>query len=485
MRRVTRATWIPLALYFAQQPLYRNYLTDDSYIYAQFARNLARSGELVFQRGEAIHAATSPLWAALGAVGVLLGFDAFVWLKFLGIACGAVAVFWMTQLSLASSRNAFSGLLVAVAFAVEPWFVRWSASGMETALAALLVVAILRFGWCEQGRPRALFGMCLAAGLAPLVRPEAVLLSAMVALRLLMSPRRSEVAAWVALVAPLGLWAAYALPSYGHLWPQTVKAKSTPLGLDPSRLLANLRVLATQLAVAAPVALAGLVAAALRWRKRRRQESWLSAVLWVWIVALPTIYLIRDVSVVSRYLELILPVILFLGGRAILQSRAGRGLWMGQIFLALALSIFWISPSTRAFSRSIDVALGDIAEWLRLNSHEDDIVAVYDIGLVGYRADRRLLDLGGLVHPGINELRNSVDDEEIVRRGLFRDYGDPDYLVHRASEPEALRDTLLRDRRPIPILYREVANLGLRQVGPVFYTLYALRPTDEPRAGTP
>src|SRR6056297_777086 len=61
------APWVALLLFLVQAPVYADYVTDDSYIYARFADNLARLGELSFNPGEPVHAATSPLWAGLGA----------------------------------------------------------------------------------------------------------------------------------------------------------------------------------------------------------------------------------------------------------------------------------------------------------------------------------------------------------------------------------------------------------------------------------
>ncbi|HKI82750.1 MAG TPA: hypothetical protein VKA63_00315, partial [Candidatus Krumholzibacteria bacterium] len=61
-----------LGLYLAQIPLYWSYITDDSYIYARMAQNLAQRGQLVFNPDQWVNAATSPLWAILGACGAWL-----------------------------------------------------------------------------------------------------------------------------------------------------------------------------------------------------------------------------------------------------------------------------------------------------------------------------------------------------------------------------------------------------------------------------
>jgi len=101
-------------------------------------------------------------------------------------------------------------------------------------------------------------------------------------------------------------------------------------------------------------------------------------------------------------------------------------------------------------------------------------VAIYDIGLVGHRSERRVIDLGGLIHPEINALRDRVDDSTILHEGLFLDFERPDYLVDRAYEAAVLEGTEIGDVRMRALLSRQVANLGLSRGRPVIYTLYAV-----------
>jgi hypothetical protein len=469
-------------LFVLQIPFYRGYLTDDTFIYARFAQNLARTGQLVFNPGEPVHAVTSPLWAALAAVGVRLGADAFWMLKALGLVCALVSLAFFARLAARWLGAGAWALLATAMLVTEPWFVRWSCSGMETPLAAAVVLAMLEAGLRAPGDvARGRLG--LAAGLAPLVRPELVVLSGLVAaLALREAAVRRAPRFWLGLIVPFLAWAAYAWPTYGALWPQTIQAKSTPLGLQPARLLANLRVLASIFVAGAALPTLAVLAGVRTHRflgREPRELGWLTPVAWVWVFLLPAIYLVRDVQVISRYLEVVLPPVVLLG--AFVMAGAGferrlRPLALLQVAVALVLTITWISPSTRAFSRTIDIALGDIAGWLAENSEEDELVAIYDIGLVGYRSNRPILDLGGLVAPGINDLRDRVGDEDIVRQGLFLRFGNPRYLVHRDAEPRVLAGKSLQDVRAVPILDRTVSNLGVSRADPVVYTLYRLDP---------
>jgi hypothetical protein len=456
--------------------VYASYITDDSFIYAQFARNLATHGELSFAVGEPVHAATSPLWAALGALGVFVGIDAFLALKWLGMLCGLAALFAFSRAARAWLGDSAAAGWVTFAMATEIWFVRWSSSAMETPLAVLFVCCIL---WLAATPPRGqrLLWLAAIAGLAPLARPELALLSALIALRVAADEdARTKARFWIVLALPMLLWSSFALSEYGHIWPATLRAKSTPFGLQPARLLSNIVVLAKLIGLAAALPALAMLWSGLRRCVRAPREflgpSWLTPVLWAWSIGLLTVYLLRDVQVVSRYLEILLPAILLLGAQALRdRSWSGRA-WALQIAVGLAMTVFWVGPSTRAFSNSIDVALGDISDWLNANTEPGTELAIYDIGIVGYRSHCKILDLGGLVDPRINVLRDRVDDSEILREGLFFSHGEPRYLVDRDAQPEALKLKGVGGRKLSPILTRSVKNLGLSRSEPVHYTLY-------------
>ena len=51
------------------------------------------------------------------------------------------------------------------------------------------------------------------------------------------------------------------------------------------------------------------------------------------------------------------------------------------------------------------------------------VVAAPDIGAVGYFSDRRILDSRRPVSPRINEMRSSMDADEIITEGLYFDLG--------------------------------------------------------------
>jgi hypothetical protein len=107
--------------------------------------------------------------------------------------------------------------------------------------------------------------------------------------------------------------------------------------------------------------------------------------------------------------------------------------------LALALLLvtggFWIIGARQygADVRIINTEMVVTAKWVRANLAEDDLLAVHDIGAVGYFAPRSIFDLAGLVSPEIVPLFR--DGEAIMRLMCARGVA---YLM------------AMPDQRPVP-----------------------------------
>lgn len=473
------ALMVALVLLIAQLVAFADYFTDDSWIYARFASNLVAGDGLVFNPGEHIHAATSPAWALLVAALLGLGVPAVVGMKILGGLCAAGAILVAARLARRRFGDSSWAALLLLLFATEPWFVRWSASGMETPLAVLLLLVALEAGLRAPHRV-AWSRLGWAVGMLPLVRPESLLLTGLVAAAVVLrSGTRGPIRFWVGIVLPLGAWISFALPYYGHWLPATLQAKSTPLGLEPDRLAHNISVLARLYGIALLLPAVAWVSGIFRRRPKEVADehgNWLRPAWVLWSVALPVVYLVRDVQVVSRYLELVLPVVLLLGIDELSRwprqklLRAGIGL---EVLAVLTFTCVRVMPSANAFGRSLS-GLTEVGEWLKSGSAPDAVVAAYDIGTVGFASERYILDLGGLVNPGINDLRNAVDDARILHEGLFLKFGTPQFLVDRDPDGAVLDGEQLGGFRCEAVMGRTVENLGLTRPEPVVYTLYRM-----------
>jgi hypothetical protein len=77
-----------------------DFVTDDAYISFRYARNLALSGELVFNLGERVEGYTNFLWTVVLALGIKLGVGPVALSRFLGVALGVGTLAVVVRMSL-------------------------------------------------------------------------------------------------------------------------------------------------------------------------------------------------------------------------------------------------------------------------------------------------------------------------------------------------------------------------------------------------
>jgi len=192
---------------------------DDSWIHMQFARNLAEGRGFSYNPGVPVSGSTAPLWTlALGGAFAVLGSHP-VLAKVLGIGATLGTAWLAGRLALAWTDRVAAALLASGLVALTGPMVWGALSGMEVALAALLVTAALLLH--ARGRAGAAGA---ALGAAALARPEAVLLLPLFWLAGPLTGRRALV--WSLPVAGfLAPWVAFNLATTGTPLPATAAAK--------------------------------------------------------------------------------------------------------------------------------------------------------------------------------------------------------------------------------------------------------------------
>jgi hypothetical protein len=105
------------------------------------------------------------------------------------------------------------------------------------------------------------------------------------------------------------------------------------------------------------------------------------------------------------------------------------------------------------------------AHWINENLPEDDLLAIHDIGAVGYFAPRELVDIAGLVSPEITP----IVDEPAALWALMEDRG-ADYLM---AFPDQIPGRNPDDPRLCPV-YSSDAQAYADDVEEVDMTIYRL-----------
>lgn len=210
--------------------VHRGHWVDDAFISFRYAASWLAGDGLVFNPGERVEGVTNLGWVWVVALASLPAPASLpVVAKVLGLLSLAATVLLasLAHRRLAPSASGAELALLPVLLASSPELVYFSLAGMETGLAALLLVAALA---CLLREAPRLLPAAALSGLLFAVRPETVVLFPLFAAALLLAPgplRRSRV------VGALGVFGAvvlaltwFRLGYYGEPLPNTVVAKS-------------------------------------------------------------------------------------------------------------------------------------------------------------------------------------------------------------------------------------------------------------------
>ena len=474
----------------------RHYLTDDTFIHLQYARNLASGHGLVFNLGERVYGCTSPLWVALIADGMALGFDGLRVARLLGFVSTLWSVGLFLQLMRRNLQTPAVCAAATVAWAGHAWMLRWALSGMETPLAVALVLAgFVAFTEGRQWGARPVRTGALWA-LAALTRPEAGLLLGLWGVFLLVDTDsrpglRRLVFGALPPLAIYGAWLLFAHFYYGGVLPQTLMAKAagpTGLAVRLENLWRQIRIVVATDGLMALVLVVALVAGGARvWTWRPLPQRAQRMLPWVWVLLVPALYVTRGVPVLSRYLLPLLPVLSWLAWRAgecwslgleatprTVRRTAVLGTALAALVLAQNLAVYRtaVLPQVRSFSAGLQSSLVPLGRWLDANTPGGSVIATPDIGALGYFGRRRVVDLAGLVTPAMVPYLDREAPEDAIANFRFAAFARPDYVVDRGPRPDDLR----RRSRYAPALtllnVTSVPNLGIARPGRAYYSAY-------------
>ena len=408
---------------------------DDSWIHLQFARNIAEGAGFSYNPGVPVAGSTAPLWTLLlGAAFALFG-PSIVIVKVIGVALTLAAGVVTRQAALAWGASGPAAL--AAAFAVL-WTgpLAWgSLSGMEVPLAATLVAAML---WAHaRGR---LFLTALFAALAPLARPESIVLLPLIALSTPPTLRRLGVFVGLAAVA-LAPAVAFSLATVGAPVPATAAAKIEGGVLG---WLAGVHEPLGRLLVTRP------------WQFTREWIGWLwtthillpialaPAVIVVWrrvglALGLPALALIAHPLAMAllapyrgpgfqegRYSAHLLPLAFIVLVVALGPTWTRRRGALAAVWLALALASLVPAAARYAWGvQNINAMQVRLGHWVAANVPRHGRLALNDIGAIAYISRRPVIDLMGLVTPEIIPYRRQGEE------GILRFVGEqcPDYVI--------------------------------------------------------
>lgn len=415
---------------------------DDAWIHQTYARNLAQDGDWAFIPGERSGGSTSPLWSAFLAVGPLMGLGPYIWtyvlswLTLWGTCLIATALFQ----TLCPEHARFS-IWIGVFIAME-WHIVWfTASGMETLLFTFISMLVIHLLLYNQESENMGIWIGILIGVTVWIRPDGITLlgpALLITLLLSVSWRRKVTIITGILAGFVFLFTVYLgfnKVTAGTFWPNTFFAKQAEYAeLKQNPFLGRFWMQIFQpLEGAGIVLLPGVLLVVIEMIRRKRWE--IAAVL-LWVVGYIGLYAWRlPVTYQNgRYVFPVMPVFFILGftgfANWVWKGTSGKMLWILKVSWNLILILVTVGTwfiGARAYGRDvkyIETEMVDIANWLNKNTPEDAIIAVHDIGAIGYFGNRKLLDLAGLISP---EVIPFIRDED--KLSLYLDSHRATYLV--------------------------------------------------------
>ena len=388
------------------------YVEDDAFIHLEYARSVAEGHGLAFN-GLVTNGDTAPAWVLVLVALHTVGLD---WVECAKLACalglvstGLAIVYLVRDLAGEEARAQRLALAAVAVTVLNPYFVHWSFSGMESVTAIGISLWAIRAAFMPPHSYGRLSTAAALLGVGPLLRPELLLLAGMGApvvlwrcwrlqARAPSMTRWSRLALLVLLMAlPLLAWCVYAQLTFGSPIPNTNMAKrGGPLAEIAPRLI-------SVYAAGFPVTLAllPLVAAV-----RALQGKNVPAVVWalaIWPLLCVVFYLADHTMVQTRYCLLSMPALSIVTLWLIDSEERPALLKVSAAAMILAAFVsiaFTVVPHVENKKQGV-VLFAQISAYVRDHVPQDAPVAVYAIGEIAFKSRHPLVDIGGITRPSV------------------------------------------------------------------------------------
>lgn len=471
---------IIVLIFYVSATLHFSHTPDETYVYLQYSKNLARGEGMALNAGSASYGITAPLWAMLIAGGVKLSLDPYIVAKTLDIVFASVSLLAVMALAYVVIRDRLYAIIAALIFSCDAWFLRWAGSGTETSLSILLATLALWYAY-----KREYIISSLVAGILTLVRPEGVLLflaaqvDAAVNRQSRMSGIRVAVASCMLYAMVVGTWLGFSYMYFGALFPNQIRDFSFDRSfwsIVPANLWTAIRVVGSAQFVLLIFLGAGFYVTVRKFGWSVVREDGFPL---VWALVVLTGQVVFSKALGSRQVLLILPVIVIYGlwgvkrievadlisprrALAMLLLVAGIALAQNQIVYQI-----WLVPRMENLELGVSECLKPVAYWLRGNTPPGATVLTPMPGVIGYVSDRTVYDAQGAITPQLSHVfeENGYDSEMLEKK--YESVVHPDYVLDSSPTPERLSSETLR-----PVMTRTFPGSGLTKPDLTYFTLY-------------
>jgi hypothetical protein len=398
------------------------YPLDDAWIHQTYARNMADYGQWMFIPGVVSGGSTSPLWTLLLTPAHLVGFNPVLWTTILGFI-SLVMLGWLAYLFLREQTEINSTWWLAGIVLLE-WHFVWAAlSGMETLLQTILNlgIAIMLYRIIQKsGTPYMWMWLGLIIGASIWVRPDSITWIGPAGLLALVLFWKKEnyflkKAGFflIGFMIPVAGYLVFNLQVAGSIWPNTMYAKQAEYQahLSIPFLTRFMQLLILPFIGSSFLLIPGLVYKV--WQIFKQKHVYLISIF-LWWIGMIFIYAMKLPVTYQhgRYMipTMIMPILLGLLGTIDLYQHLHIPLrWKDRLSFAgkamfIGLQIAFLFLGAQAFSDDVGVIETEMVQtavWVRDHLPDDAILAVHDIGAMGFYSEHSFYDLAGLINPEV------------------------------------------------------------------------------------
>jgi hypothetical protein len=382
---------------------------DDSWIHLTYARNFAEHGEWAFRLGQRSAGSTSPLWTFLLSIGYFLKLAPYVWTYFLG---WLALTFFGIQAENAARMfiTSYKPTLpwVGVFFVLE-WHFTWSAiSGMETLLHSLVLLTVLA---ALMGGSRQYLSLGLLTGLSVWIRPDGLtLLGPLLFTATLTEPNwDARGKAFLKILIGFGIffftYLLFNLALSGNPLPNTFYAKQAEYeAFWLSKTL--FQRLGNYLGVIVASPFLALIPGVFFWvKKALDRRNWGTLAGMIWFLGYIGIYFMRLPAYQhGRYIIPALSLLYFWGILGTIELLTGLKsnkrlvfIWQSAL-VTLVIAFGFLGAQQNAMDVYwVENEMVATAKWVQQNLPPDAVLAVHDIGALGYFVSNPMIDMAGLI----------------------------------------------------------------------------------------
>jgi len=482
-----KVSLIALASILLAYLLYPQFLGDDTFIHIGFINDLA-AGKGFSYTGTNTYGTTSPLWVMHGAIFTKLFFPPETAVRILSTFFSLATVYLLYVVLVKNNIDKKITFAAIVSLVLNPFFLRWALSGMEVSasMSLLLLIYILfdekkKYKWYLGG---------LVFGLAVLIRPEFFGFFIIIVAYYFFNftERRKDLitTAFIALMV-MGVWILFAYNYFGTIIPNTYlyKAGGSLISFGFEYAIRTLKLFAA--GNLPELALLVILLVALIFIGRRKQnnpgkynnlltglkEQAITLPI-LWIAGFYGFYLLKDVTVISRYSLMLVPFIIIIAALLFnfikdqISEKTKYTIliiyWFTIIIGYGFISLNVVKPASDEFVNGFQTTYREMASIIKKDSgHRKTAVALTDVGIIGCYSGAKVYDFAGLVDHSRFDYDNSRDYLMAKKPGyviLREDYKPQDIL------PNGIETEILFQRR--------LGGFGINHSNPRTVTLYKL-----------